>query len=415
MERYAYDQAIEHLQSALTSMSGLPASAERDAEELAVCAALLTFARYSTSSTERLPVIDRIQSLSTRGTTTPELLEALAVLAGHHTLWGDLRAARAAAAHATERAATVPWGGVIAKVARARLGYCQIMQGEMQAGVANSESAMDLPPMTSPFDPGIIATSDAAFGHCLLGHPARARDLMRGALERAGASRHPPTIAHAALGGIRLGMILEDDEILARCAAYMTSLPEVLRELWDGWAQIASGWIAFNRGEAGGVDRTLRGIDSLRVVGTLAYQRVYMLLITATALIRCGRHDEADQPLTDALALGHDAGGCWSHAELHRLRAERRLASRGQQRRGTKKWQELGRDAEDSLRRGFEVARSQGARWWQLRTAVSLARLLSDGDRAGEGLDLLRGVYDGFTDGSELPDLRAARALLPGS
>ena len=40
------------------------------------------------------------------------------------------------------------------------------------------------------------------------------------------------------------------------------------------------------------------------------------------------------------------------------------------------------------------------------------ARLLSEGDRGAETADLLRGVYDEFSEGFELPDLRAAQALL---
>jgi hypothetical protein len=138
-------------------------------------------------------------------------------------------------------------------------------------------------------------------------------------------------------------------------------------------------------------------------------------LITGTALVRCGRHDEAEAVLTDALALEREAGGCWSHAELHRLRAEGYLAARTRQRRGTKKWQQLGGEAEACLRRGLGVAQGQGARWWELRIAVRLARLLSEDGRAGEGFDLLRGVYGEFNEGFELPDLRAAQALLQSS
>jgi len=209
-------------------------------------------------------------------------------------------------------------------------------------------------------------------------------------------------------------MTLDDDEFVEEGVARMTALPQPLRELWEGWAEIASGWLECKHGQPGGVDRILRAEQSMRV-GTLVYLRVYTLLITITALIRNGRHDEADVLLTDALALGHDAGGCWPHAELHRLRAEVCLALRTRQRRATRKWQQLGADAEACLRRGLGVARSQGARWWELRTAVSLARLLSEGDRAAEASDLLRSVYDEFKEGFDLPDLRAARAMLQSS
>jgi len=414
MERYAYDPALEHLRSGLASISRLPADADRDAQEAAICAGLLTFARYSTGSTDLSPVIDRIQSLSTSAKTTPELLEALTVLAGYHTLCGDLRAARSVAEQAVGRADAVTWGSVLAKIARGRLGYCQIVQAEIHAGVANVESAMDVPGMSpaTPFDPAIIATSDAGFGHCLLGLPSRARTLVRLALTRAEVA--PPKMGNAALGALRVGIILNDDQLVEECVAHMESLPQTLRELWEGWAEIARGWLESNHGNPAGVDRILRAKETLRA-GTLAYQRVPILMIAITALIRCGRHDEADVLITDALALGPEAGGHWFHAELYRLRAEVYLALRAQQRRASKKWQQLTQEAEDCLRRGLEVARSQGARWWELRNAVSLARLLSEGDCGAEGSDLLRSVYDEFTEGFELPDLRAAQAILQSS
>jgi len=59
-----------------------------------------------------------------------------------------------------------------------------------------------------------------------------------------------------------------------------------------------------------------------------------------------------------------------------------------------------------------EIARAHGTKWWELRTAVTLARLLRDRDRAAEARELLRSAYDGFNEGLDLPDLRAAQELL---
>ena len=68
--------------------------------------------------------------------------------------------------------------------------------------------------------------------------------------------------------------------------------------------------------------------------------------------------------------------------------------------------------AEACFRRAVEIARAQGARWWELRAAVSLARLLRDQGRRAEARDLLAPVYGWFTEGFDLPDLREAGALL---
>ena len=69
-------------------------------------------------------------------------------------------------------------------------------------------------------------------------------------------------------------------------------------------------------------------------------------------------------------------------------------------------------EAEHYFRTALDVARSQDARWWELRTAVSLARLLRGTDRRDEAYTLLAKIYGWFTEGFDLPDLKDAKALL---
>ena len=51
---------------------------------------------------------------------------------------------------------------------------------------------------------------------------------------------------------------------------------------------------------------------------------------------------------------------------------------------------------------------------WELRAAVSLARLRRDQGRYAEARDLLPPVYGWFTEGFDTPDLKEAKALLDG-
>jgi len=135
-------------------------------------------------------------------------------------------------------------------------------------------------------------------------------------------------------------------------------------------------------------------------------------LIATTALVACGRRANAEAHLSEALTLVRDTGESWCEAELHRLHGEMLQTSQPLRRRDSKRRQDLGAEAEASLRRALEVARRQGAKWWELRAAVSLARLLSQGERAAEGREILRRVSDELGEGFDLPDLRAARELL---
>jgi predicted ATPase len=60
----------------------------------------------------------------------------------------------------------------------------------------------------------------------------------------------------------------------------------------------------------------------------------------------------------------------------------------------------------------MSIAAEQEAKLWELRAAVSLARLRRDQDRRAEARDLLAPAYGWFTEGFATPDLKEAKALL---
>jgi len=68
--------------------------------------------------------------------------------------------------------------------------------------------------------------------------------------------------------------------------------------------------------------------------------------------------------------------------------------------------------AESLFRESIQVAVEQGARCWELRTANSLARLLSEQSRRGEAVNVLRAVLDVFGDAGDERDVREASMLL---
>jgi predicted ATPase len=69
-------------------------------------------------------------------------------------------------------------------------------------------------------------------------------------------------------------------------------------------------------------------------------------------------------------------------------------------------------EAENSFHTALEIARAQEAKWWELRVALSLARLLRDTNRPDEARTMLGTIYNWFTEGFDLPDLQDAKALL---
>jgi predicted ATPase len=68
--------------------------------------------------------------------------------------------------------------------------------------------------------------------------------------------------------------------------------------------------------------------------------------------------------------------------------------------------------AEENYLASLDVAREQQAKSWELRTSTSLARLWQSQGKRKEALDLLKPVYDWFTEGFDTKDLKDAKALL---
>ena len=68
--------------------------------------------------------------------------------------------------------------------------------------------------------------------------------------------------------------------------------------------------------------------------------------------------------------------------------------------------------AEGYFHGALAVARQQQAKSWELRAAMSMARLWRDQGQRDEARDLLAPVYDWFTEGHDTLDLKEAKALL---
>ena len=68
--------------------------------------------------------------------------------------------------------------------------------------------------------------------------------------------------------------------------------------------------------------------------------------------------------------------------------------------------------AEENYLASLDVAREQQAKSWELRTSTSLARLWQNQGKRKEAYDLLKPVYDWFTEGFDTKDLIEAKALL---
>ena len=92
----------------------------------------------------------------------------------------------------------------------------------------------------------------------------------------------------------------------------------------------------------------------------------------------------------------------WCEAEVHRIAGE--IALKSPEPDAAK--------AQAYFERALAVARQQQAKSWELRAAMSMARLWRDQGKRDEARDLLAPVYGWFTEGFDTLDLKEAKALL---
>ena len=68
--------------------------------------------------------------------------------------------------------------------------------------------------------------------------------------------------------------------------------------------------------------------------------------------------------------------------------------------------------AQDDLPRALAVAHAQQVKSWELRAAMSMARLWRNQGKSQQARELLAPVYDWFTEGFDTLDLKEAKSLL---
>jgi adenylate cyclase len=169
---------------------------------------------------------------------------------------------------------------------------------------------------------------------------------------------------------------------------------------WIGISQIIRGasLVSSGDGEEGLAEIAL-GVKGHSGIAATAYQ-TYGVSLYVQGLIAAGRLDEALAGLGQALAISAKTGERFYLSELWRVKGEV-LALQGKT-----------AAAEESLAEAIAIARAQGARLFELRSTVALCRLLAGPRRQAALRERLAPVHAWFAADADVPDLRAARALL---
>ena len=166
----------------------------------------------------------------------------------------------------------------------------------------------------------------------------------------------------------------------------------------EGWASAASG------ASGSGLEDMRRGVEQLREQNVLMFDGLLKVAMAETEA-RAGDPDRAIAILDEALATCDRTGYRAFEAELHRARGDILL----------KRDPASPAPAEDAFLTAIAVAKEQGTRSFELRAALSLAKLYQSTARPADAHAVLAPALRGFVATQEFPEIDEALALLAAS
>jgi class 3 adenylate cyclase/predicted ATPase len=170
--------------------------------------------------------------------------------------------------------------------------------------------------------------------------------------------------------------------------------------IWSAVGNVMRGWCLSAVGQAAeSISLVVKGIADLSATGCNIL-RPFFLMVLAEVYGKAGQPEEGLKRLVEAAELVETTRECWAEAEMHRLRGTLLLSTNEHA------------YAENSFCQALALAQRQGAKFWELRAAISLASLWRDQGKREEARELLAPVYGWFTEGFDTCDLKEAKALL---
>jgi DNA-binding winged helix-turn-helix (wHTH) protein/predicted ATPase len=380
--RYGFAEAQVHLEKGLEMLGHLPASPERDREELLLQSALgpvrLAARGYGAPEVQR--AYARALELSAG---TPQEATAFPILWG---LW-DFYFVRCELDRALESAernrviAEANGDPVMRLEAHHALWATHHFRGEFAAALRHLD---DGEPLYDPaeslryalaygHDPKVSALSTRSLILWGFGRIDRALEVSREAVELALALGHPMSLALAMTYAAWLRLLRREPLACCEQAEALIALAgENGMPFWVAHGRRLRGWALAEEGSlAQGIDESEQG-DAF-VTATGAQQgRSYLCAALGAAKARTGHLAEARDLIEQSKALVAATGERICEPEIHRLDAELVLTEAGGASRASAGTRQR---AEELLRSAIECARRQGARTFELRATTSLARL----------------------------------------
>lgn len=408
LSRSVLTEALARFDNALSGLSAMPPSEERSRRELSIRLALGSthVAAHGFAAPPTAEAYGRARELCEELGETRQLFPVLYGLCLYHLYAAELAEARSAADRLLELAEANNDIG-LAFFAHRAAGVSALPAGEFSRARIHLEEALALydprahrsPAFVYAFDPRVVCLDYLARTLLPLGFPDQALAANDEAVAEAHRVGHRNSLALPLFfGGVIRQIIGDHQGVQERCAELTRVASEAGFRFWLAGATILRAWANAEAGDFGrGRLELQRGITEWRATGA-EFMVPYFIALQAQIEVRAGDHGAAFLLLEAAQAGIERTKERWFAAEILRLQGEV-LLQLGQDKTG---------DSRDRLLDALATARAQGARFWELRAALSLVRANCPAPGAREQLAL---IYSGFTEGLTLPDLQAAQTL----
>ena len=291
------------------------------------------------------------------------------------------------------------------------LGNSLLVVGDFAKGLANLDRALALydpaahRPLATRFghDVGVAILSFRPFAQWILGYPETALAEAGRPFNAAREMEHAPTLIFALACTTFTHIFCREYAIantqLEECIALAEEKGAPMMKML---ATSERGSVLALTGEAfGAVETISAGLNGYRSTGATAWTTAWLShLALANAQLR--KFDDAWGCISEAISVAETTKERWFEAEINRIAGE--IALMAPQQDAAK--------AQEYYERALKVARQQQARSWELRAAMSMARLRRDQGKSQQAWELLAPVYGWFTEGFDTLDLKEAKALL---
>ena len=244
-------------------------------------------------------------------------------------------------------------------------------------------------------DAGACARYQLAANQWLLGHPERSLATVRGALRLAAELNHPLTTIITLWFAAWVHYQRGEYDVAAQITQQIIDIGTTHSFLpWLDSALLLPYATAVAPPSAQTLAELARQLPQRRGAG---WRQAFSVCVLAELCLAAGCLEEGHRAIS---SIGETDRQAFCGAEIQRIEGE--LLVRGG----------MLTEGESRFRAAIEMARSRGEKSLELRSTMSLARLLLGQDRGDEARQPLAEIYGWFTEGFDTADLREAKKLL---